>query len=168
MDCGRDAETSTLTILSNERARSASPSTASPASALEMSGESVSQARSKREDRCYQERVRWDVRVNLPMSPSSVYVLPPGCILCGGTRVSTTDKWRRDRNSALQKRSDETIRRPNRDKKGSNQSATGQGKPLAGIQFLPNSGRIAKNRATCLTVLLSCQGRESKCEVKRL
>ena len=37
-----------------QRARSLAP-TASPASALEMSVESVSQARSAREDRCYQE-----------------------------------------------------------------------------------------------------------------
>ena len=108
--------------------------------------------------------------MNLPMSPSSVYVLPPGCILCGGTssRVSTTVPTNGDEIGTTQCRSDETIRGPIRDKKGSNQSATGQGKPLAGIQFLPNSGRIAKNRATCLTVLLSCQGREAKCEVKRV
>ena len=65
------------------------PSTAKPASALETSVESVSQARSSREDRCYQDVVRWDVRVNLPMSPSSVYVLPPVAALCGGTRLNS-------------------------------------------------------------------------------
>ena len=75
-----------------------------------MSVESVSQARSAREDRCYQEVARWDVRVNLPMSPSGSYVLPPGCILCGGTRVSTTVPTNGDEIGTTQCRSEVTKR----------------------------------------------------------
>ena len=49
--------------------------------------------------------------MNLPMSPSSVYVLPPpGCILCGGTRVSTTVPTNGDEIGTTQCRSEVTKR----------------------------------------------------------
>ena len=50
--------------------------------------------------------------MNLPVSPSSVYVLPPGCILCGGTssRVSTTVPTNGDEIGTTQCRSEVTKR----------------------------------------------------------